>query len=175
MLKAFAAGLSVVVGLFAASPAQALRMDYDVEWRCTSAYVTVDGWTYPAGHYCTSFIVTSSVAEPAGNDSLYWDNTYAGGGAFRYRVGQKIPDNPLNNEPAVCTSDEMARWLHATKDVNAENLRRVAANQGWLPIGMLVRVTYNDGGSELWIINAQNTQTAIAMVPMGGSLKCPTE
>lgn len=155
------------------APVQAMRMDFETEWRCTTAHVTVDGTTYPAGTYCTSFIVTSGGSNyPTGNDLQYWDTAFAGGGAFRYRVQTKIPDYPLNNEPAICSSDEMTRWLHATKDVNAENLNRVASNQGWLPIGALVRVTYDDGSSEVWIVNAQYTQTAIAMAPLGGSLKC---
>lgn len=173
MLKGLIAGLSLVVGIFAAHPAQAIRMDYEVEWRCTSAYVTVDGWTYPAGVYCTSFIVTSTVSEPAGNDLQYWDNAYAGGGAFRYRVGRKILDKPNNSTPATCASDEMTRWLHAREDVAAENLKREVLLQGMLPVGSLVRVTYDDGGSEVWAVIAQTTQSPIAMSPQGGSLVCP--
>ena len=173
MFKGLIVGLSLVVGIFAAQPAQALRMEYDIEWRCTTAYVSVDGWTYPAGTYCTSFIVASSVYEPSGNDSQYWDNTYAGGGAFRYRVGQKVPDNPLNNEPAVCSSDELTRWLHATKDVAAYNAQRIATGQGPLAAGALVRVTYDDGGSEVWVIASSYSSSPLMQVPMGGSLKCP--
>lgn len=173
MLKGFCAGLLLVVGLSATNSAEAIRMDYYVEWRCTSAYVTVDGWTYPAGVYCTSFIIASTVYEPAGNDLQYWDNTYAGGGAFRYRVGQKIPDNPLNNEPAVCTSDELTRWLHATKDVAAYNAQRIATAQGPLATGALVRVTYDDGGSEVWTVASSYSSSPLVQAPMGGSLKCP--
>lgn len=171
MLKGLIAGLSLAAGIFAAHPAQAVRMAYDIEWRCTSAYVTVDGWTYPAGVYCTSFIIQSSFYEPAGNDLQYWDSQLAGG-AFRYRVGRGIPDSELNDEPATCVSDEIARWLHANKDVAAYNLQRLAMGQMPLAKGTLVRITYDDGGSEVWTTADPMSSVKVDMTPKGGSLRC---
>ena len=173
MHKGLIGGLALAVGIIAApNTAQARSMNTEIQWRCTTAHVIVDGYSYSAGTYCTDFLVESGFYEPVGNDSQYWDNSYAGGGAFLYPVSQKITDWPGNNEPATCSDDEMTRWLHATKDVNKENVARIARGQGWLPVGSLVRVTYDDGGSEVWIVNSQMTQTAIAMTPKGGSKKC---
>ena len=172
MLKGLIVGFSLVIGVFAASPAQAMRMDTEVEWRCTTAYVSVDGWTYPAGTYCTSFVTFNNVYEPSGNDLQYWDYAYAGGGAFRYKAYKTIPDYP-NTTRATCTMDTDTRWLHAREDVSKENLKRQATGQGMFPVGTLVRVTYDDGGSEVWPVVAVTTQSPIAMEPMGGTLKCP--
>ena len=172
MLKGLIAGFSLAVGLLAVTPAQAMRMEYDIEWRCTSAYVTVDGWTYPAGVYCTSFIIQSSFYEPAGNDLQYWDNLLAGG-AFRYRVGRGIPDAVDNNQPATCESDEIDRWLHAMNDVREYNLLRVLTMHAPLPAGTLVRITYDDGGSEVWTAGDAGSSAPLIAAPKGGSLRCP--
>lgn len=173
MLKGLIVGLSMAVGVFAAHPAQAIRMEYDIEWRCTSAYVTVDGWTYPAGVYCTSFIIQSSFYEPAGNDLQYWDNQLAGG-AFRYRVGRGIPDAINNDEPATCQSDETTRWLHAMRDVQEYNYFKLLTLQAPLPAGTLIRITYDDGGSEVWTAGYYASSVPVDMAPKGGSLRCPS-
>lgn len=107
--------------------------------------------------------------EPAGNDLQYWDNVYAGGGAFRYQVGKRIPDNPSNNEPAVCASDELTRWLHANKDVAYYHAQHPGNP---LPTGTLVRVTYDDGSSEVWAVSSAYSSVQVYSVPKGGSLKC---
>jgi hypothetical protein len=69
--------------------------------------------------------------------------------------------------------DTDTRWLHAREDVSKENAKRYATGQGMFPVGTLVRVTYDDGGSEVWPVVAVTTQSPIEMKPIGGTLKCP--
>ncbi|MFN3965518.1 MAG: hypothetical protein ACK4JC_08870 [Silanimonas lenta] len=90
-------------------------------------------------------------------------------------LGAPVPDNPANDETATCLSDVGSRQMHAHKDVAPYAAARWLAGR---PIGRgeLVRVTYDDGGTELWrAVGGPPTSTAwsIHPVPVSGSLKCP--
>lgn len=175
MFKGIFAVFMMVVGLCFTSNTDARSMDdnFVLVQQCADAYVVVDGVSYFSGRYCTNFAVyDGGVAEPRGNDRQYWDAAY-GGGAFRYVGVKSIPDDPNNNEPSTCASDEFTRWLHATKDVLAYNAMLPPDSK--LQSGQMVRVTYDGGGSEVWTVVLPNTSSPLSQTPKGGSLKCPTQ
>lgn len=76
--------------------------------------------------------------------------------------------NPNDNpEPATCHSGGLARHLHAIHDANE---LRLAAG---LHAGMMVLVTYDDGGTEVWQVTYPTFSDPLSNVPFPGSLQCP--
>jgi len=98
-----------------------------------------------------------------------------GGGRITSTTGTPVPNNPANNEYATCTADAESRLHHAHRDaapyINARfNARRPVQR------GELLRVTYDDGGSEVWramgpLVSA--TAPSVQNPPVSGTLRCP--
>lgn len=97
-----------------------------------------------------------------------------GGGRITYTAGTPVPDNPANPEYATCTADEQSRFHHANRDVGPYAAARFLARRPLRP-GQFVRVTYNDGGTEVWqaVGGAPAGTVAVFEPPMAGTLRCP--
>lgn len=89
---------------------------------------------------------------------------------FGNQPPEVIPDNSTNEWTAYCTSDVDDRRSHANRDVALLNASRVG--QG--PVKGFVKVTYNDGGTEVWPIMIPAASSPIALAdPVPNSLECP--
>lgn len=87
-------------------------------------------------------------------------------GVFFRRSGKFVPDAPGNPTPATCDSDVVARWQHATHDVvnyNALNPSEPTA------AGSTVRIAYDDGDTELWLIHSPYVSAPFVSDPIEGS------
>jgi len=81
-----------------------------------------------------------------------------------------LPDSPLTQWNANCTSDADDRRSHANEDYRHAQLARQRAGQG--PITGNVRVTYDDGGTEVWPVPGAYS-SVVALAPVPGTLTCP--
>ena len=129
--------------------------------------------TYTLWDYYSNGVYTGSQWEP----SRYQCYTQSSGpGAFNGSPSLRAPGgglitapNPPNPWYADCRSSKLDRWGHANFDAAALALQTAARP---IPAGTVIKVTYDDGGTELWIYNGPLlSEKVTSNVP--GSLKCP--
>ncbi len=119
-----------------------------------------------------TIIVTAVAGRPMGGGraSLSVSSGSRGGffGFFRRLFEREVLDIfGQNAEPhATCQSDQLTRYLHA---------REVARllSPFSMSNGQSLRVTYNDGGTEIWIVSDRFSSVRIFDVPQPNSLTCP--
>jgi len=117
-------------------------------------------------------IVTAVAGRPMGGGlaSLSVSSGSRGGlfGFFRRRAERAILDIAGQNvdPPATCQSTESDRHFHALAVVRLLPLSQRRA-------GMQVRVTYNDGGNEVWIIANPYFSDPLFPTPKSNTLQCP--
>ncbi len=79
-------------------------------------------------------------------------------------------------DSATCNADVLARHASANVDVRAENTRLLQENP-WDPYPLrvddLIKVTYSDGGSEVWRVSSSTFTEMISPIPEPGSHQCP--
>lgn len=79
-----------------------------------------------------------------------------------------VPDSPLTGYNANCTSGVDDRRNHANED-----LRHYQVARGGRPVQGAVQITYDDGGTEIWMAMGATGSTVIQAAPREGSLTCP--
>ena len=175
-LKNVVATMILTAGIGIPLATQAARCDYcgtggaGGEWSCVTAYTSAgDGPLVPQGRYCTFFAYANAGDSSSWNPvedvwDWLWERLER---RFFRRSGTFIPNSPATNPtPATCDSDALARWQHATFDVvsyNALNPNNPTA------AGSTVRVTYDDGDTELWLIHSPFASSPVVMDPIEGS------
>lgn len=124
------------------------------------------GWTVICtGMGCADFLASLVAQEFPLIDLIF------GGGGDAEPPAQDVPDSPLNENEANCTSDMTSRRLHAMADIRHHQLARMAALQPSLRGP--VRVTYDDGGTEVWTITDPRMSDNLLPGPNAGTLTCP--
>lgn len=128
----------------------------------------------PAGTFCQYFYSGVTGDYPDSRWSDWYDNAYAGGGgAFRFvvkKVIENAADNPIE---ATCRADSLARWEHAMWDTRVSNAKALATGGTLTPSGSLVKVSYDDGGTEVWQVSSPFFSANLLDVPVPNTLKCP--
>ncbi|WP_448674071.1 hypothetical protein [Pseudoxanthomonas mexicana] len=131
--------------------------------------------------YYTNGQLTDSLYEPdgvtcveSGGGSSYGDPYYGGGTGGGSIISVTKAVNPSNNpNRATCRSAEVDREAHAQHDAKLTQSARIALGQGLLRSGALIKITYDDGGTEIWTISNPMFTSPLSGVPVPGSLKCP--
>lgn len=98
-----------------------------------------------------------------------------GGARITSSAGVPVPNNPANPEYSTCTGDEQSRLHHAHRDVAPYTNYRFLSGRALRP-RQLVRVTYDDGGTEVWLaVGGMVSATAYSIYtpPVPGTLRCP--
>lgn len=160
--------------VFISSSANAVYCDYcqgSGSWECRASHVIVDGFSTFSGNVCTYFYNSGGYEAPT-DWYDFWDHAY-GGGSFKFNVTKTLPNMPGNNNPATCHDDGDTRWLHANREVTLYNVAALAGSWDALQSGQLVKVKYDDGGSEIWEVGTTLSSSPVMNVPVPNSLKCP--
>lgn len=99
-----------------------------------------------------------------------------GGGVLHDNYDPNLPVVDVTKEiglpvNATCTSDGASRQLYANMVVRA---RQIANGLfGRLPARQRVRVRYDDGGSEIWVVVQPSFSEPLGTGPIPGTLRCP--
>lgn len=94
-------------------------------------------------------------------------NGGGGGSGGQHSVGGDVPDAPQNPSPATCNSAPEDREAHAQED--GRFLRTELLPQAPAP-GSIWRVTYDDGGTEVYVWSGMSAPFSYAV---GNTLTCP--
>jgi hypothetical protein len=92
------------------------------------------------------------------------------GGGVAMRAVQPAVNDPNNRTPATCQSDAMTREAHAQDDGRYVRAVWQATGRGYPRAGQAFRVTFDDGGSEVYIWSGMSAPFSHALE---GSLQCP--
>lgn len=85
---------------------------------------------------------------------------------------RQMPNNPFNTDPATCTTDQTHRHGHANQDAGYWQSRNPLTALR-MRAGDEVRVTYDDGGSEIWFWTISTGSDRLAVIPKPNTLRCP--
>jgi hypothetical protein len=163
--------LSIGIGT-ASAPASAIYCDYcsgGYTTSCYTAQIFVGGVLTSSERFCSVFYDYSYGGDVPSDFPDFWDRNIAGGGGWRFTQKMVIPRMANNMNPATCHSPLTDRWMHADTEVT---LYRATGVQ--VPGGVPVRISYDGGGSELWISGPWGSTVGVTGDPVPNSLiNCP--
>jgi hypothetical protein len=178
-IRSFLAGitLALMASMVPAQQANAAVMVYGTA--CSGIWVT-DSW---GNDTCVTDPYPSDGGGGGGGSTYDGGGGGGGGGSGTTTTsttttppGVVSSINPPNNPNyATCKSNTGDRQAHASEDVR-KNQAYLLGTKGFSGIqksGELVQVTYDDGGTEIWMIDHPLFTDPLMPVPVTGTLKCP--
>lgn len=161
--------VSLALFLLPAKEAKAL-VDIGGGWLCQEASVMGQFQGYVN---CQQYN-TGDTSGPVGPDDDLWE--YSGGNGGSGGSGSvSLMNQPNNPEPATCHSGLDERRAHANKDAWYTQNIRFSTGQGRIGAGRIVSVTYDDGGTEQWVLALPlGTEPLGQGGPLPGTLHCPS-
>ncbi|MCC8364487.1 hypothetical protein LK996_15550 [Lysobacter sp. A6] len=176
MTKVVIGALLGLLAGFASTPANAVRcMDCGTssEMSCRPVSITTqlaNGPVTETNTYCEMmYYDTGSSLYTPSTFFDFWDNSYAGGGGWRFYNSGKVYNNPSNPNRANCTSPQNDRWAHAEWEIRAHQLM---GNVYKFKAGDVVTVTYDDGGTEKWVVFSTQSTMMLVDIPVHMSRSC---
>lgn len=120
-----------------------------------------DGWTVICrGYQCADMFARDTYSLELDDIVMFW-------GDPPEPPATDVPDSPLTNTNALCSSDVDDRRNHANEDLRWFQIARNSPVQG------PVEITYDDGGTEVWMAIGAMSSTVIQLAPVANSLTCP--